>query len=55
MKMKYLDMIAEAVFHLSREERKGPSLKAIWGYLSTHWPESTSNYKVFRVQLRRIT
>jgi len=51
-KTKYLDMVTEAVFTLG--ERKGSSAQAIWKYLQVKHPESVSDVKIFRVQLKRI-
>ena len=51
-KSKYLDMVAEAVFTLG--ERKGSSAQAIWKYLQVKHPESVSDVKIFRVQLKRV-
>ena len=51
-KEKYLDMVAEAIFHLS--ERKGSSAQAIWKYISAKFPHSVRDYKMFRIQLSRI-
>ena len=52
MKLQFLHMITDAIFHLG--ERRGSSREAIWKYLQTRFPESVGEKKVFLVQLRRI-
>ena len=53
MKLKYLEMIVDAVFTLG--ERKGSSREAIWKYLQMKYPESVSQKKIFLAQMRRIS
>ena len=52
MKLRYDEMIVDAIFHLA--DRKGSSRDSIWKYLSLTYPDQVSDKKQFLLQLKRF-